>query len=192
MTTLRGLLERRRSTKAYRDDRIDSAAVRDLVATVVGRSADGRRGHGSAHARYAVQISLITHAVDSLASAAYRYDHAHDELVTLADGDFMAELARGTLDADWLEHCPAALVLSADTATADKVFADQGPHRGTRFCWIETGLIAQNVYLWAAENGIGTVLIGGLDDQAIAAAAAPWLGTAQMVTAVMPIGIPQG
>lgn len=89
-------------------------------------------------------------------------------------------------------HCPAALVLSADTATADKVFADQGPHRGTRFCWIETGLIAQNVYLWAAENGIGTVLIGGLDDQAIAAAAAPWLGTAQMVTAVMPIGIPQG
>ncbi|WP_372491644.1 nitroreductase family protein [Gordonia zhenghanii] len=56
---------------------------------------------------------------------------------------------------------------------------------------METGLIAQNIYLWAAENGLGTVLIGGLDDQAIAAASAPWLGPAQTVTAVMPIGIPQ-
>ncbi|WP_374205999.1 hypothetical protein [Gordonia zhenghanii] len=51
--------------------------------------------------------------------------------------------------------------------------------------------MAQNIYLWAAENGLGTVLIGGLDDQAIAAASAPWLGPAQTVTAVMPIGIPQ-
>ncbi|MCF8610590.1 nitroreductase family protein [Gordonia sp. HY285] len=64
--------------------------------------------------------------------------------------------------------------MSADTAAADHAFADQGKDRGTRFCWIETGLIAQNVYLWAAETGFGTVLLGGVDDDAIAAAPAPW------------------
>ncbi|MCF8587894.1 SagB/ThcOx family dehydrogenase [Gordonia liuliyuniae] len=188
MTGLTDLLARRRSTKAYRRDPIDADVLRDLVATVAGPSRHGRRGHGSAHARYDVHITVITHAVTGVAAAAYRYDQPLDDLVPVTTGDFLAAVADATIDADWLADCPAALVLSADTAAADDAFADQGKDRGTRFCWIETGLIAQNVYLWAAETGFGTVLLGGVDDDAIAAAAAQWLPPGHIVTAVMPVG----
>ncbi|WOC14089.1 SagB/ThcOx family dehydrogenase [Gordonia sp. MP11Mi] len=187
---LGALLDRRRSTKAYRPTPIDSAAVHGLIATVEGAGRDGRRGYGSAHARYGVHVTVITRAVAGLTAAAYRYDRALDELVTVVDGDFLAAVAGATLDADWLAHCPAALVLSADIAAADDAFVDQGHHRGTRFCWIETGLIAQNVYLWAAENDFGTVLLGGLDDAAMAAAAVRLIPPEQTITAVMPIGVP--
>lgn len=82
------------------------------------------------------------------------------------------------------------LLLSVDVAAANDAFAGQGPGRGERFCWIEAGLIAQNVHLWAAENALGTVVLGGLDDAGMCAATRDLLPPSHTVLGLLPIGRP--
>lgn len=59
-----------------------------------------------------------------------------------------------------------------------------------RFCWLEAGLLTQNIYLWAADNGLGTVFVGGLDPTKTQAVTASWLPSSHSVLGILPIGHP--
>ncbi|WP_157691337.1 SagB/ThcOx family dehydrogenase [Brevibacterium sandarakinum] len=165
------LLRHRGSTKSYRPAHIDLETLSRLLGAAIGCASTDQRPYGSAHARYGIVVTVIAAAVDGLAPAASRYLPVEHALVQREEGDHRALLARGSLDADWLTTCPAMLLLSADLAAANDSFATQEAGRGERYCWFEAGLIAQNVYLWAAENALGTVFLGGLDSVKIQAAA---------------------
>lgn len=183
-------LRHRRSTKAYRPDQIDLETVSRLLGATVGALADGRRPYGSAHARYDIVITVVAAAVNGLAPGAYRYLHRAHSLVVLEDGDHRAGLAEGTLDASWLKQCPLILVLSADLSAANRAFENQEAGRGESFCWFEAGLVGQNLYLWAAENGLGTVFLGGLDSAKMRSATHRWIPASHSVLGMMPVGYP--
>lgn len=107
-----------------------------------------------------------------------------------AAGDFRGTLAAATLDAVWAGACPTLVVLATDLGRADRAFADQGSGHGARYCWIEAGAIAQNLHLAAASAGLGTVLVGGIDDAAMRSAVESFLPPTHSVPAVMPLGYP--
>ena len=115
---------------------------------------------------------------------------ARHELTPVAPGDHREALAAATVDAHWLARCPVLVLLSADTTAADDHFRELGPAQGERFAWFEAGLIAQNLYLWAAAAGLGTVFIGGLDAPAVAQAAHPLLPAGESVLGLLPLGRP--
>lgn len=186
------LLRHRRSTKSYRPDRIGVETLSRLLSTSVGTAPDARRPYGSAHARYDIVVTVVASAVDGLAPAAYRYVPTEHSLVHLEEGDHRSCLAGATLDADWLTKCPVVLMLSTDVAAANDAFEAQGPGRGERFCWFEAGLIAQNIYLWAAENAIGTVFLGGVDSDRMQSAAQRLIPSRHTVLGVLPLGQPAG
>jgi len=58
-----------------------------------------------------------------------------------------------------------------------------------RAAYVNTAVIAQNVYLFCASAGLGTCLVGGVDPAAIGKALA--LPATQRVTYVQPVGTPK-
>ena len=182
------LLQHRRSSKSYRGDRIDLVTLSRLLSTTVGMVPEQRRPYGSAHARYDVMVTVVVAAVDGLVPAVYRYVPTEHSLVCTAEGQRISSITGSTLDADWLTECPVVLMLSADLSAANDAFEDQGPGRGERFCWFEAGLIAQNIYLWVAENALGTVFLGGLDSTRMQVAVEGMIPPSHTVLGLLPIG----
>lgn len=186
-------LKRRSSTKAFRPERIDFGVLSRLLSTTISTGPSRSRPYGSAHGRYDVLVTVVTAAVQGLPPAAYRYLPDEHALLQCSErGDHRAKLAYATLDAAWLAQCPVALILSADLAAANCAFDTQQAGCGERFCWLEAGLLTQNVYLWAADNGLGTVFLGGLDPAKTQAATASWLPSSHSVLGILPIGHPAG
>ncbi|MGC0274083.1 nitroreductase family protein [Pseudactinotalea sp. Z1739] len=157
-------------------------ALRHAAGRVTGAA------HASARAQYLVTATAIIGQVRGLAPGAYEYDGAVHRLTMRACDDHRERLARATVDASWAAHCPMLVLLSTRAEHADGYFAELGPGQGERFAWLEAGLIAQNLYLWASATGHGTVFIGGLDRPAMADAAAPLLPAGHTVLGIMPLG----
>lgn len=188
---LTNLLRHRRSTTSYRADHIGLQTVSRLLRTAVGFAPAAQRPYGSAHARYDVAVTVVAAAVQGLATAAYRYLRTEHALVLSEPGDHRSHLVCGTLDADWLTECPVVLLLSAHLGAANDAFEAQSKGRGERFCWLEAGLIAQNIYLWTAENELGTVFLGGLDSIKTQAATQRLIPPSHTVLGMLPIGRPK-
>ncbi|WP_319518777.1 nitroreductase family protein [uncultured Martelella sp.] len=57
-----------------------------------------------------------------------------------------------------------------DMLAAAQAFFEQQPYgaRGERYVYLEAGAVAQNIQLQAVEEGLGSVLVGGFDDEATA------------------------
>lgn len=185
--TLRG----RRSTKTFRPDPIDLNILSQLLGATVSAGPCPSRPYASAHGRYDVQVTVVVGAVQGLSPAVYRYlPDEHALLRCSEQGDHRTTLAHATLDAPWLTQCPVAVILSADLTAADRAFEEQRAGRGERFCWLEAGLLTQNIYLWAADNGLGTVFLGGLDPTTTQTATAHWLPASHSILGILPIGHP--
>lgn len=170
-TGLRLLLERRRSTREFAPQPLAVTHLADLVWAAQGRTVDGRRTAPSAHAMYPLVLTVIAGDVDGLPAGVHRYVPERHALAVVAAGDHREAVAGTTLvDRDWARRAPALLLLSGDMEQAEAHFAEQPPPgRGRRYVWLEAGHAAQNVYLWAAEAGLGALLIAGFDDDRLRA-----------------------
>jgi SagB-type dehydrogenase family enzyme len=96
----------------------------------------------------------------ALPSGAYRYDAATHELRLVATND----LRRVTGYQDFVDEAPMDLVYVADHARMHLVPVGQRES----YASVAAGAIAQNVYLFAAGNGLATVLRAWIDRTAIA------------------------
>lgn len=185
-TPLSPLLVHRRSVKSFPDSVLGIADLGGALRHAAGRVTGA--AHATARGQYLVTVTAIIGQVRDLASGAYEYDGAVHRLTRRTAGDHRERLARATVDAAWAAHCPMLVLLSTHAEHADGYFAELGPGQGERFAWLEAGLIAQNLYLWASATGHGTVFIGGLDAPAMADAAAPLLPTGHTALGIMPLG----
>ena len=190
-TALSPLLTDRRSNKELTDEPLALEDVASLLRHAAGVDGAGRPTYASARSQYLVSVTLVAGEVIGLRPGAYRYEAGRHALRTETLGDQRPVLAAATVDAHWVAHAPAVLVLSADLAAADEFFAELGPGKGERFAWLEAGLITQNAYLWAVATGWGTVFIGGLD-QAALPGVAPVLPDGEQVLGLLPVGWPAG
>lgn len=180
------LLARRRSTRAFGPQPLGLGQLALLAWAAQGRTAseatawdaagttaEVRRTCPSAHAMYPLTLTVIVGSggVDGLAAGVYDYESDRHALTLTTSGDHRGPVAATTLaDGGWLRHAPALLLLSGDLDGATRHFADQPPHghRGARYVWLEAGHASQNVYLQAAESGLGAVLVAGFDDDRLA------------------------
>jgi len=186
------LLHRRRSTRDLAAQALDLPDVAAALRAALGSTVEGRRAVPSARGAYPVTATLVAGDVTGLPPGAYRYDPLLHTLTAGASGDHRPTIAAVTLDArHWLPQCPALLLLSADLRGAAGHFADQPRDHVERFVWLEAGHVSQNVYLWAAENGLGTVLVAGFDDDRAHEAGAV-IPDQHRLLALMGLGVPAG
>lgn len=170
-------LDQRHSTREFRSDPLPLQVLSDLLW-----AADGTNREGEGRTVPAAQNvhDLIVYA--ALPQGAYRYDPKAHELVLVAPAD----LRRVTGYQDFVDHAPLDLVYVADTGSVAPMTAGQRES----FAWVEAGAIAQNVYLYCAAYGLGTVLRAWLDRDAVGHALG--LHAHQQVLLSQTVGYPAG
>lgn len=176
--SLETALRQRQSIRNYgRDDVEEEQLLRLLwAAGGINRPEDGGRTAPYWQAR-AVDIYVVRETGVAL------YDPEGETLTDVLDEDILDVIspqgfvARAPVVLVYVSR-QAALVEATDRDRADPSLAI-GAH-------VNTAMMAQNVYLFCAAEGLGTCLVGGADRPAIAEALS--LGEDDLVTYVQPVG----
>lgn len=150
-------LAHRRSTRDYRPDALALQTLSDLLwaAWGVNRDDGGRTAPSALNAQ---EIRVYA----ALPDGAYLYDAQAHALALAAAVD----LRRVTGYQDFVDEAPLDLVYVADHARMAMVPVAQRE----AFACTAAGAVAQNVYLFCAASGLGTVVRAWIDREAIAQA----------------------
>ncbi len=147
----------RRSVRAFRTDPLPPQMLSNLLWAADGVNRDGG-GRTAPSALAANEIRVIA----ALPDGAYAYDPVAHALDLVAEAD----VRRVTGYQDFVDEAPLDLVYVADHDRMTLVPVSQ--REG--FAWVAAGAIAQNVYLYCAAAGLGSVLRAWIDREAIARA----------------------
>jgi len=157
-------LLKRRSTRKYRGTPLTSAEVSQLLWAAQGMTDPrGFRTAPSAGALYPLEVYLVAGSVDGIPAGIYRYITQRHEIANRVQGDKRAELRDAALGQEQIKQAAAVVVISAFPERTTGKYRD----RGIRYVHMEAGHAAQNVYLQATALGLGTVVIGAFNDDAI-------------------------
>ena len=131
---------------------------------------DGRRTAASAMNRQEIDLYLVGH------KAAYLYDAKEHSLKLVAEGDHRSEVSSQDFakNGDWI------VTFAADY---DKMGGGNEAIAG-----IDAGLIAQNIYLYGASEGLGIVVHASVDRDTISKVLK--LRPAQHIMIAQTVGIP--
>ena len=131
---------------------------------------DGRRTAASAMNRQEIDLYLVGH------KAAYLYDAKEHSLKLVAEGDHRSEVSSQDFakNGDWI------VILAPDY---DKMGGGNEAIAG-----IDAGLIAQNIYLYGASEGLGIVVHASVDRDTISKVLK--LRPAQHIMIAQTVGIP--
>jgi SagB-type dehydrogenase family enzyme len=158
----------RRSCRRYSAVPVSNAALSQLLWAAYGTTGDdGGRSVPSAGRLYPLEIRIVARRVAGLAASVYRYDADNHALVSMIDGESAEKLTHAVLEEQpWVGQAPLVIAVTANLAVAREHFREQPPanERGARYVYMETGAVAQNLYLQATAAGLGCVLVAGFDD----------------------------
>ncbi|AEJ01626.1 nitroreductase [Nitrosomonas sp. Is79A3] len=145
----------RHSSRDFAPDPLSMQLLSNLLWSAYGiNRTDGGRTAPSALNAQEIDVFL------ALPSGAYRYDAAVNELHLVAASD----LRRITGYQDFVDEAPLDLVYVADYTRMNLVPVGQRES----YAAVAAGAITQNVYLFAASNGLATVIRAWIDRVAIA------------------------
>jgi nitroreductase len=170
------VLGARKSHRVFSAQKLDPAIVSDLLWAAFGiNRRDGHRTAPSAHNWQEVDIYL------ALDCGVFRFDPTRSQLNRILHEDIRSL----TGQQDFVGSAPLNLVYVADLARMPDA-KDRDEQRF--YSALDTGFIAQNVYLFCASEGLSTVVRGLIDRQALAARMG--LRPEQRVIAAQTVGYP--
>ncbi|MBE7504333.1 MAG: SagB/ThcOx family dehydrogenase [Verrucomicrobiales bacterium] len=139
-------LEQRRTTREFKTDVLGDQTLSDLLWAACGVNRPGEGKRTVPTAKNAQEIDVYVALADGL----YRYEAETHRLRHVAREDL-----RGlTSGQDFARVAPVALVFVADFAR----FKDTAEADAQRYAVFDTGAIAQNISLYCAGAGLGTVV----------------------------------
>jgi len=158
-------IARRRSVREFTAEPPDLVELSQLLWSAQGVTdpSAGYRAAPSAGALYPLTVYVAVHEARGLKPGVYRYMPERNALVPRVEGSVRAPLFDGALSQTAVEEAPVTLVLAAVFERATAKYGD----RGRRYVYMEVGHAAENVYLQAAALGLGTVVIGAFEDEAL-------------------------
>ncbi len=155
----------RHSERSYIKKDMSPQMLSNLLWTAYGYNRFGQRTVATAYGRQEMDIYVV------LDKGAYFYDANAHALQLVTKGD-----VRGGLGQSGVSNAAAlSIVMVADTNKSSLDYAR-----------IATGSISQNIYLFAASEGLGTVARGSFDAKELAKALK--LESHQAITLVQPVG----
>jgi len=149
-------LQARHTTREFKSDMLPAQVLSNLLwaAFGVNRPDSGKRTAPSAMNWQEMDIYV------ALADGLYVYDAKANRLNPVLAADVRG--ATGTQD--FVKDAPVNLVYVADLARTGDANADAQ----NLYTAVDTGVIVQNVYLFCASEGLGTVVRGSVDHAALA------------------------
>ena len=163
-TSLEMSLASRRSVREYLDEPISLENVSQLLWAAQGfTSKSGLRTAPSAGALYPLELYLLAGDVSNLSQGIYKYQPQDHSLELVVPADKQRELGDVALKQQALYDAAAVIVF---TAIYERTMGKYG-QRGIRYVHMEVGHAAQNVYLQAVSQNLGTVFIGAFYDEEV-------------------------
>jgi SagB-type dehydrogenase family enzyme len=148
------LLWKRMSTKAFSPEPLPAELLSNVLWAAFGiNRPDGKRTAATAGNRQEIDIYV------ALASGLYLYDPKANLLNPVLAQDIRAATGRQA----FVKDAAANLVYVADYSKMSKVSEEDK----ILYSVVATGLISQNVYLYCASEGLGTVVRASMDKPAL-------------------------
>ena len=166
---LQPLLSSRRTRRDFAEAPLSRADIETLLACGLGASGDGQKVVPSAGGLYPMRLFLVAGAVEGLPPGLHGWSAPDGFGSQLQSGDLRPVLQQASLEEQpWVGRAAALIIIAADIGAANAAFHDQQPDgkRGERYAAMETGAIAQSLYLGTQAMGLAGVLVGGIDDAA--------------------------
>ncbi|MBE0447673.1 MAG: SagB/ThcOx family dehydrogenase [Actinobacteria bacterium] len=160
-------LLKRRSVRRYKDEPLALAEMSQLLWAAQGiTDLTGLRAAPSAGALYPLELYAVVGNVDGLADGIYKYKSEGHGLIKTTDGDRRSELSAAGLGQRMIKNAAIDIVFSAIYERTTRKYGN----RGVRYVYMDVGFAAENVYLQAVTLGLGTVIVGAFDDDAVKSA----------------------
>lgn len=121
----------------------------------------GKRTAPSAGALYPMEIYLVSSRIEGLDKGVYWYHPGDHELRLVVKGNFSKKLSSAALGQNSIQEAPANIILTGVYERTAHKYGD----RAQRYVHIETGAVAQNIYLQAESLELGTVYVGAFRDE---------------------------
>ncbi len=141
-TTVEASIRARRSAASFARAKLSLPDLAFVLATAVGQP-QLTRAPG-------VELCVVAHRVEGLASGVYRYEPAAHRLTTLRRGDLSRSMVSACLGQDKAGSAAAGLVMAAHLEASSSALGD----RRYRDLLLESGAIGQRVYLAAEALGL--------------------------------------
>lgn len=164
-TSLEEAILKRRSIRDYTNEPLSIKEVSQILWSAQGITdeASGLRSAPSAGATFPLEVYLVVSNVKDLKAGLYKYNPFNNTLKLLAEGDKRFDIANAALKQGSIEKSAAIVIL---TAVYERTSVRYG-NRTERYVNMEIGHAGQNIYLQAVSLGLGTVMIGAFNDEAL-------------------------
>ncbi|OGW74875.1 MAG: nitroreductase [Omnitrophica bacterium RBG_13_46_9] len=158
----------RRSIRAYTAEPLSLEEVSQLLWAAGGITVDAvtgpTRSYPSAGAMYPLTIYLVAGKVNGLEPGIYRYNWHDHSIDQVKDGDFREQLMLASLGQRMVGNAPANIVITAVYSWTERQYGKRGE---VRYVPMDTGHAGQNVELQAEALGLGSVIVGAFNDDAV-------------------------
>jgi SagB-type dehydrogenase family enzyme len=160
-------INQRRSIRRFAPYPISRAELSQILWAAQGiRDALwGYRTVPSAGATYPLEVFVVcgSNCIEKMDSGIYHYKPDTHSLSLHCQEDVRIELARASLDQEFVYEAPVDIVICA---VYERTLASYGA-RGRRYVHMEVGHAGQNIYLQATALGLATVAIGAFHDEEV-------------------------
>jgi SagB-type dehydrogenase family enzyme len=150
-------LKKRKTERNISDKKLTLQQLSEVLwaADGINRPNEGKRTSPAAMAKYAVDIYAV------LPEGVYLYDVAKHELSPIVKGDFRKESGMQ----EFVYIAPVNLVYVLNLKNWQDMSRPILEQKRDRWIAVELGCIAQNVHLYCASEGLGTVIRGMIDEK---------------------------
>jgi len=166
---------RRRSVRRYRREPLDLPQLSQILWSAQGITGTrGFRAAPSAGATYPLEIFVVVgkqgviaseakQAPEELQAGIYHYEAASHSLSLHKPTDLRPDLARATLDQEFIIDAPVDIVICALYHRTSYRYG----RRGERYVHMEVGHVGENIHLQAVALGLATVEVGAFHDEEV-------------------------
>jgi len=187
---------RRRSVRRYRREPLDLPQLSQILWSAQGITGTrGFRAAPSAGATYPLEIFVVVGkqgviareakpAPEELQAGIYHYEAASHSLSLHKPADLRPDLARATLNQEFIIDAPVDIVICALYHRTSYRYG----RRGERYVHMEVGHAAENIHLQAVALGLATVEIGAFHDEEVRTIL--WVDEQIKPLYIMPVGKP--
>jgi len=164
-TSIEEALLTRRSIRDYQKEQLSLSEVSQILWSAQGitDTGEGLRTAPSAGALYPLEVYLVAANVKDLNPGIYKYSPQNHSLQKISEGDKLVEISDASLKQESITSASAIVVI---TAIYERTSVKYGK-RTDRYVNMEVGHVGQNIYLQAVSLGLGTVMIGAFEDDAL-------------------------
>ena len=141
-------LSERRSTREFNNKDLPVSVLSNMLWAANGFNRDNKRTAPTANDKQEIDLYV------TLKSGVYLYDAKNSVLKLIKSGDYR----KSTGSQDYVAQAAANIIFVADMNKASS----------REYAYTDCGFIAQNIYLFAASEGLGAVTRGWYDKKTLA------------------------